>query len=350
MKTAKERLRDAYPDGLAAPGGGGVDYSVGLEVLADVIDDIRRKVGFEFSELEERVDRAATLSLLSEEIVDLEDRIDEVREVAEQTGGGSDVSARLDEMAEELEALKEGEYDYDAIAGLTGRLEERIVENTERLDGADDARGRLEDSLVDKARSIERLSQENEELDERLRSVRTEQRRLADSHNELASLVENLESRIDAESGDLGPIGSELGRLSRAQGKLTSLVQELESRVEDLEVGTDIQDEDRAELFERVELLEKRVGDVEDAQEDAADAGGDATGDPSGSAVRMKPPPSVPRWHDHPPEPGVYIWADEEGGEALVRRIVAPAAIKSRHSDHFYGPVLESGTPLETLV
>lgn len=121
--------------------------------------------------------------------------------LAEEIGG---CSARLGDLEDEVEALKESEYDYDAIAGLTRRLEERIDENTLRLDETD------------------------EELDERLRSIRSEVSRLADSHNKLASLVT-----------------------------------ELESRLEDVEVGIDLQDRLLSDLRGQLADVEQKVDDTD---------------------------------------------------------------------------------------
>jgi predicted nucleic acid-binding Zn-ribbon protein len=228
MRSAKERLHDVFRKGH--PGSTGPDYRRALKVLADVIDDVDGRVDQISEEVEAKETDHDALSGLfgryDEMIDDLRNRIsgvdDRVERMDEKQNQAydwiddlgdwlSEVDDRLVDLEDEVEALKEGEYDYDAMAGLTGRLEERIDENAKRLEQAIKWIERLQDSMIDKARSIEELSQEVgdrkrevdgldtrlERLEERLAPIRSELYRLADTHNELASLVTELESRLE---------------------------------------------------------------------------------------------------------------------------------------------------------
>ena len=159
--------------------------------------------------------------------------------LAEVIGERSD---RLGDLEDEVEALKEGEYDYDAMAGLTGRLEERIDENAERLEQATKWIERLQDSMVDKARSIEELSQE---MGDRKREV-----------NGLDTRLGRLEDR-------LAPIRSELNRLANTHNELASLVTELESRLEDVEKGQDLQDRYLSDLRGQIADVEQKANDTD---------------------------------------------------------------------------------------
>jgi chromosome segregation ATPase len=319
MKSAKERLHDAYPDGIATPGGGGVDYSVGLKALARAVDEVRRSLKEEVKALVDEMKKTATVSQVSKELADLEGRIESVEELANHVDEESVVSRRLDEMAEELKAVRKNRR----------RNTDRIGEVEEDLAEVEEAVGRLQDSLVDKARSIERLSQENEELDGRLESIREGQR-----------------------------------RLSASMSKVAALMHELESRLADVERGMDMQDESRDDLRGTVGRLEKRItrlelkqrlgGDDADwigAQEPAfrdssqQDPSQKEQGDVEASSEGS---PSEPSWHDRPPEPGVYVVAG--GEEARVARVMAPAAIRVSDSESFYGPIPEEEAGLETLV
>jgi len=73
MKSAKERLHDAYPDGIPEPAQGEppLDYSRGLGVLAEAIDDVRRSLK-EVTALVDEMKKTATVSQVSKELADLE--------------------------------------------------------------------------------------------------------------------------------------------------------------------------------------------------------------------------------------------------------------------------------------
>lgn len=289
-----------------------VDYSMGLKALAEAIDEVRRSMREEIEALVDEIRRKVPrTSQVTEELSGLERRINEVQDLAEQTGEGSAVSKRLGEVEEELKALKEGEYDYDAIAGLTGRLEERIVENTERLNGAERARDRLEGSLVEKARSIERLSQENEELLGHIESVRNDLNRLVDSHNKLGSLVENLESRVGDLEGGNEPTGSQR---AGSEGAGLSPTSAIEVGLK----GPDPQDSSH-----------RRSPEQESPEQE---------------------PPHQPSWHDSPPESGAYVYVVEGRRKAAVIRVIAPDAHRPDSGEHFYGPIPEGPVALETYV
>jgi chromosome segregation ATPase len=355
MKSAKERLHDEYFDGIPAPQPGQdvPDYSHGLKALAEAFDTFRAVMNDRINDLVERQKEKASVEWVTSEIAGVEERVnaiqdmDSIQAMAEESDDRDLVFSwledRFEEMAEEQEALKghrrRNTHRIGEIEEAVSRLQDRIESITLPIGG--------------EAEATRRREFENEELDERLKSIRREQRRLADTQNELASLVENLESRMDAESGDLGPIGKELGRLSRAQEKLVSLVQELESRLEDVEEGMDFQDAHRGSLGRKVGRLHRRVLRLEQGREPAfrdssqrdssqRDSSQKEEGDAGG--------PPQPCWHDHPPEPGVYVQAYEHG-EPVVVRVTAPAAYGTGESERFYGPIPEKeGTGLETHV
>ena len=236
-KTAKQRLREAFLDGIPVPppGSDAPDYSPGLMALAMAIDDNQDAIDTLQGRL---VDHAEDLQALRNRDETLADRIDDLEEHVGVAGilGEQSVAEILAAHEQNLTRLEE-----DKAAGRAANVAAEArngVESNGRAIG--DLEGRLE--RVD-ARSL-RTKNVAEDLKTRLEKV--------------DGWIEALADRIDTLEGKVQDRGPVLSRLRKDLDARSAWLNEVDYRLDDLE----------GELLQRVtngmfEELEGRVETLE---------------------------------------------------------------------------------------